>query len=783
MDRHTLYNMFQMEFPLDSLKELPIDKYTNLNKKDSFCYWLETKTAELGSIRGGSSYKFGIYKYNKLPNSSETMIQSDNEYAWYVKYGKKTAIEAYLLVRDAVVRIAEYARNGDFESIEGIDVLGNTVKWKIAFLYSECKLVPIYNKEMLEIVSEHLGLKEAGEKSISEIQNYLVSIKGDKDIFEYCDELLKYWESVKKVNAWIYSPGEKARKWEECLAENIMLLGWDELGDLKHYSSKDEIKKQMKEIYGDANSYRNDSLSIWQFLKEVNIGDVVYVKKGRNNIIGRGVVTGDYEYNGDKNEFKHCRKVEWEINGDWVTTKQFAMKTLTKLSPLQKNEIDELMSGKASVEVQNVQSENFWWLCANPKIWSMKNWPVGEDLNYTLYNESGNKRRIFKNFLDAKVGDKIICYEATPVKQIVALAEISKPNDGEVISFKKTHNLLSPIDYSEVKDIPELSNMEFFTNPNGSFFKLTKAEYDTIIDMIQDDCINTGSNSIAPYTDDDFLNDVFIERSDLDTLKELILTKKNVILQGAPGVGKTFCAMRLAWVLAHGKDDSRIELIQFHQNYTYEDFVMGYKPDGDSFKIKTGVFYDFCIKASNHPNEAFFFIIDEINRGNLSKIFGELLMLIESGYRGTKLTLAYRNERFAVPKNVHIIGMMNTADRSLALIDYALRRRFSFYRVRPAFDSNGFKDYLIRKDNEHLNKLIEKVKELNAKICSDDSLGSGFEIGHSYFCTDQDITDQWLKRVINYDIIPMLEEYWFDNQNEVKSWKDKLNSIFEDDNR
>ena len=228
------------------------------------------------------------------------------------------------------------------------------------------------------------------------------------------------------------------------------------------------------------------------------------------------------------------------------------------------------------------------------------------------------------------------------------------------------------------------------------------------------------------------------------------------------------------------KDESRVSLIQFHQNYSYEDFILGYKPVGSDFELQRGIFYKFCISAANNPDKPYFFIIDEINRGNLSKIFGELLMLIEKDYRGEKLTLAYKDEKFFVPKNLYIIGMMNTADRSLAMIDYALRRRFSFYDMRPGFDSEGFQKYQAALANEHFDRLIKNVKELNKAIAADESLGEGFELGHSYFCGQKTVTDDWLHQVINYDLVPMLQEYWFDNRKEVEKWKNALNAIFND---
>ena len=221
-----------------------------------------------------------------------------------------------------------------------------------------------------------------------------------------------------------------------------------------------------------------------------------------------------------------------------------------------------------------------------------------------------------------------------------------------------------------------------------------------------------------------------------DSLVSLIKNKKNVVLPGPPGVGTTFMSKRLAYSLMGQNDTSRIEFVQFHQNYSYEDFVLGYKPNETGFYLKKGVFYLFCKKAEKDKDRDYFFIIDEINRGNMSKIFGELLMLIERDYRGEEISLAYgeKDEKFSVPKNLYIIGLMNTADRSLAIIDYALRRRFSFVCMKPGFDTKGFTDYLNNLNNAKMNNLIKEIKNLNKAIEDDGSLGKGFVIGHSYFC-------------------------------------------------
>ena len=450
---------------------------------------------------------------------------------------------------------------------------------------------------------------------------------------------------------------------------------------------------------------------------------------------------------------------------------------------------DELSAALDKVDLSSIelyvaaapgeQDHGYWWLNANPKIWSFSDIAVGEVQAYTLYNENGNKRRIFQNFLDAKAGDMIIGYESNPVKQIVAIGRVSAEQDGEKLFFEKVEGLTSPIDYATLRGCPELERMEYFQNPQGSLFKLTRGEFDFIFDLIREENPVAQEASIDAYTKSDFLDEVYMTEKRYENLVAVLRNKKNIILQGAPGVGKTFAARRLAWSMMGEKDDSRIEFVQFHQNYSYEDFMMGYKPVEDGFELKYGIFYRFCQRAANQPDKEFFFIIDEINRGNMSKIFGELLMLIEKDYRGTKATLAYNGLSFSVPKNLYIIGMMNTADRSLAMIDYALRRRFSFFEVEPGFDSEGFIHYQNGLNNETLNELINKVKDLNREISLDKSLGKGFCIGHSYFCGRDVCTEEWLHSIVDYDILPMLSEYWFDDANKLQRWENILQGVFQ----
>lgn len=447
--------------------------------------------------------------------------------------------------------------------------------------------------------------------------------------------------SVDKKLYWMYAPGEGSRKWDEFYNKGIMGIGWDELGDLSKFPSKESMKEKMKTIYGEESTYKNAGHATWEFANEVKPGDVVFVKRGLSKIIGRGVVTSEYIFDASRNEYQHIHQMNWTHRGEWDHDGQIVLKTLTNITP------------------------------------------------YTDY---------YKRMEDM--------FAAT--------------TDGDLIS----------------DDDP--------------------AQYDS-------------------YTQDDFLTDVYMSEEQYITLKNLLLKKKNIILQGAPGVGKTYAAERLAYSIMGEKDNSRVMVVQFHQSYSYEDFIMGYRPNDNGFSLSKGPFYKFCKEAEPDDRE-YFFIIDEINRGNLSKIFGELLMLIENDKRGKEVRLIYADEQFSVPVNVHIIGMMNTADRSLAMIDYALRRRFAFFEFEPAFATEGFKTYQASIANRKFDSLIDTVAAMNKAISEDASLGSGFRVGHSYFCTGDVVDDAWLSGLVEYELVPLIKEYWFDEPSTVEQWMLKLRS-------
>lgn len=442
---------------------------------------------------------------------------------------------------------------------------------------------------------------------------------------------------------WLYSPGSQASEWKEFSSEGIMALGWD-IGDLAQFPDRDSIRQAL-DVDETGSSMKNDVLALWQFQNEIEPGDIIYAKKGRRLLVGRGEVASAARYEPGRSSYRYVRTVEWTHDGEWENPENAALKTLTDISQFP-GYVDQL-----------------------------------EDL----------------------------------------FAE-----DSEAIQ--------EPL-----------------------------------------------RETLPAYTRDDFLAEVFVTGDEYDRLTSLLKRKKNIILSGPPGVGKTFAAKRLAYSIMGVKDTARTQMVQFHQSYSYEDFMMGYRPtETGGFRLEKGPFYRFCEEArADDSKRPYFFIIDEINRGNISKIFGELLMLIEADKRGQELRLLYKDELFSIPSNLHIIGMMNTADRSLAVLDYALRRRFGFFSMRPAFDTPGFADWQAEVANPRFDGLVDVVTRLNIDIANDLSLGQGFTVGHSYLTRPKsdNLDKAWIQSIVHDELIPLLDEYWFDEPEKFENWSRELKDV------
>lgn len=294
---------------------------------------------------------------------------------------------------------------------------------------------------------------------------------------------------------------------------------------------------------------------------------------------------------------------------------------------------------------------------------------------------------------------------------------------------------------------------------------------------------------IVPYAVEDILKDgCFLARAEIDRALDRLRTKKNLILQGPPGTGKTWLAKRLAFALMGQKNDSKVRAVQFHPNLSYEDFVRGWRPTGEGkLFLADGVFMEAIKAAARDPSSKVVLVIEEINRGNPAQIFGEMLTLLEAGKRtpNEALELCYpdadgKRRPVHIPENLYVIGTMNIADRSLALVDMALRRRFAFVELEPRL-GEVWRDWVIKEcnlDTTLVGEIQGRIAELNDRVASDVRLGKQFRIGHSYVTPVHRLeagdTRRWFRLVVETEIGPLLEEYWFDAPDEARKACERL---------
>ncbi len=656
------------------------------------------------------------------------------------------------------------------------------------------------------VAGSNIGLQRHKTQTVDTYEGIL------KILRELKPEIVKLNQQIRGY--FKFAPGEQAKLWEDFKQEGIIAVSYNNLplSDISKVGSREELNLTAGLP---AESWSNETWNLWLF-KTANTGDVVFASKGVSTCLGIGLIESEYYFDAQTKNYQHRRKVNWITDKVYQYTANslqgyktlfrpdtfsptkvasFIFSEYARLYPELKAIFDKynlkysetesaITPDKTIIEPEEVESReiNYWWLNANPNIWRISDFPVGERQTYTSRNEKGNKRRIYKHFESVQPGDLVFGYESTPTKQIKAILEITKPlhqtEEGEVIEFELIEKLEIPVFWSELQNNPALKNCEVFINNQGSLFKLTEDEFDLIREVIDAKNIVQENRSIEvkPYNFTDDPDKPFISEKDFRQAVELLKRKKNIILQGAPGVGKTFIARKLAYQLMGMKNDSQIEMVQFHQSYAYEDFIQGLRPSKNGFELRNGVFYTFCQQALAHPERQFFLIIDEINRGNLSKIFGELMMLIEADKRSEKFAVKMtysedENDRFYVPENLHIIGTMNTADRSLAIVDYALRRRFAFINLQPEFGEK-FTEFLQTKNvsESTVDFICRSISRVNQEISADINLGIGFQIGHSYFCSKADSVSEsdWLDEIVTFEIKPLLEEIWFDNPSKIE---------------
>lgn len=414
--------------------------------------------------------------------------------------------------------------------------------------------------------------------------------------------------------------------------------------------------------------------------------------------------------------------------------------------------------------------QRHWLFQANPNQWdlaaNLEEWPIGGDDTWTVtrYREQMSP------------GDDVVLWQAGAQSGIYGFARLTgtpvegvkpdfRPDSGSNtewrVPLQLTRALQSPIPRVTVLGDPVLSNMSVIRQPNGTNFALTEQEWARITELATD----VTDDSPLEDTLADLGRSLFLQPPEaLEEYEHLLRDKQQLIFYGPPGTGKTFVAKKLAEFFA--KDPARVMKVQFHASYAYEDFVEGYRPrtvDGQlTYEIVSGPLRDIA-EAARHSPHVHVLLIDEINRGNLAKIFGELYYLLE--YRDEALTLQYSRDQFALPHNLWIIGTMNTADRSIALVDAALRRRFHFVPFFP--DQQPIKGLLRRWLSKHhpdLVDLADIVDAANSKLPDRNLL-----IGPSHFMRPQ-LSDHWVERIWEYSITPFVEEQFFGDADAPKQF-------------
>ena len=635
---------------------------------------------------------------------------------------------------------------------------------------------------------------------------------------------------------WLYVPGEGAGKWEEFRTAGIMALNWDRIGDPTSYPNEEAVIEALEAGYGDWGGRPTGAAGmIRDFTRTMRPGDVVYARRGPTEIIGRGVVRSQFRYDDARPAYRCVRDIEWTHVGSWLLDRRVGAVSLqrvtenTSYNPAQLESLfrDRNASGAstASARAQGVgdssqakKHELQHWLYTPgegaarwdefrtagimalnwDRVGDLASFPDKEsllDALYTHYGDWGGRPRkaadsVWDYIHAMKPGD--IVYVRRSFNEIVGRGVVRSNYryDEDRSSFRAVRD----VEWTHVGSWPLeqrigrlmlqrlTENTKYTPDQLNALIGIEDSHSSASVDE------RRGNNDLDEadehYTSADFLDEVFLRPEDVEQMLGLLRRKKNLILQGAPGTGKTFAAKRLAYALMSQTDDSRVEVVQFHQSTAYEDVVVGLRPTAEGgFAAAEGVFARFCRRAAADPGRDYVFIIDEINRANISKAFGELLMLIEAEHRGEALRLPVSGDLLSVPKRLHIIGMMNTADRGLALIDYALRRRFAFFEMRPALDHPGFLRHVEAVGSSRLEALVDVVRRLNQRIAEDEALGPGFQIGHSYLClpaagpenpagTDADVTS-----VVRYELEPLVREYWFDNPSAMDESIHELESV------
>ena len=547
------------------------------------------------------------------------------------------------------------------------------------------------------------------------------------------------WHQFNNSKYWLYSPGGNADHWDEFYDANIMAIGWDKLGDLKQYKSKDEIRIALDQINGNNKRKPNKIAANYEFSNTMQIGDIIIVKQGRSKLLGYGVVTSDYFFDSERETYKSCRKVDWKLRGEWHSKHKLVLKTLTDITIYD-----------SEYEAYNKYSDYLMGLMKGngQEIISEKKTQKMHPINQILYGPPGTGKTYF---LKDQLFDKYITRETSISKEQHFESIVSNCSWWQVIAIallelgnSKVSNIF---EHKWVQKKASLSNSKTVRPTIWGQLQshtIESCEFVNVSSRQQPLIFNKKENSYWEILENE-VKDLVPELYDL----------KDSVENYSPDPDKII---------------KNYDFVTFHQSFAYEDFIEGIKPvfpeneeeiKDLGYTVENGVFKELCIKAINDPYNKYAIFIDEINRGNVSAIFGELITLIEIDKRlGAKnelsIKLPYSKKEFSVPSNLDIYGTMNTADRSVEALDTALRRRFEFKEMMP--------DYTVINNEEVENiKLSEVLKTINERI--ELLIDRDHTIGHSYFVGVN--TENKLANAFNNKIVPLLQEYFYGDYGKI----------------
>lgn len=764
---YAYWDEFLSVWPQARLKEMTLEEYSLAGSKNSFTYWIESKLDELGSIWGGSAFKFGVFsRKDTEQKSSDEKLSYSETHGWYSTLGA-TAEEAFEKVRGFVIQVAEWAASGDLNSIDAFPHLGEAFKWKIAFHYqnrSHPTIVATFTRAPLAVF-----VGATSNYSMAELQKAAMSKCDNRaGILEFGRQI---WEAWSKKNLIIYKLSHGT--------QDFTLDTWQQY-----------LQDKVGVMYGDTGKGQGKAF------RDVAVGTLFYLCYGNEKLALIGQFTSPAEpCSNDEGWLKrHYRILKTSIKSGRYqgTQKGWAPNYRSTFKRVPEKDLPEF-------EVRILQS--FFGIDL-AELATLAGEPI-EPIQMKNYKQAQPDSIVLENM------------ESKPMISCFNRIYYGPPGTG------KTFTLMELLKHNYEQQTASISNEEWrnqFIIDKFSSLKwwegVAAALYDlggkaNLVELYNHDFIKaiqgtkTGSN--GPSRVRDILQKHTVETSKTIKNKAMLspfIFDKNEHSQWIlSGEWQELCPEIISLVerLKKGPQNHDVvrcySFVTFHQSYGYEEFVEGLRPVLNSeresseveYEIRPGIFKELCLRARKSPDQRFAIVIDEVNRGNISKIFGELITLIEPDKRDPmdgnappiELTLAYSGEKFSVPANVDIIGTMNTADRSLALLDTALRRRFEFIPQFPDTrakqqpnepNSAPLRDVKVSTDagNIDIREMLECINKRIEVLYDRDHC-----IGHSYFTPLINLTDgekgfELLGEIFQRRILPLLEEYFFDDWHKIR---------------